>query len=84
MPGKSTTDCILALRVLVERRREFRQGMLAAYFNVKKAFHSVQLLLCEYKNLTIEGIRAKLITLLEQYCIEYWTSKSKLITSGVS
>ena len=30
-PGKSTTDRILALRVLVDRRCEFRQGMLAAY-----------------------------------------------------
>ena len=30
-PGKSTTDRILALRVLVERRLQFRQGLLAAY-----------------------------------------------------
>ena len=40
-PGKSTTDCILALRVLVEHRREFRQGMLAAYVDLKEAFDSV-------------------------------------------
>ncbi|KAG0726185.1 LINE-1 retrotransposable element ORF2 protein [Chionoecetes opilio] len=40
-PGKSTTDRILALRVLVERRREFGQGMLAAYVDLKKAFDSV-------------------------------------------
>ena len=40
-PGKSTTDRILALRVLVERRREFRQGFLAAYVDLKKAFDSV-------------------------------------------
>ncbi|KAG0711100.1 hypothetical protein GWK47_021383 [Chionoecetes opilio] len=40
-PGKSTTDCILALRVLVEHRREFRQGMLAAYVDLMKAFDSV-------------------------------------------
>ncbi|KAG0729173.1 Transposon TX1 uncharacterized protein [Chionoecetes opilio] len=40
-PGKLTTDRILALRVLVERRREFRQGMLAAYVDLKKAFDSV-------------------------------------------
>ena len=31
MPAKSLTDRILALRVLVESRREFRQGMLTAY-----------------------------------------------------
>ncbi|KAG0725535.1 Alpha-N-acetylglucosaminidase [Chionoecetes opilio] len=40
-PGKSTTDRSLALRVLVERRHEFRQGMLAAYVDLKKAFDSV-------------------------------------------
>ena len=40
-PGKSTIDRILALRVLVERRREFRQGFLAAYVDLKKAFDSV-------------------------------------------
>ncbi|KAG0730593.1 Retrovirus-related Pol polyprotein from type-2 retrotransposable element R2DM [Chionoecetes opilio] len=40
-PGKSTTDRILALRVLVERRREFRQGMLAANVDLKKAFDPV-------------------------------------------
>ena len=40
-PGKATTDRILALRVLVERRREFRQGMLAAYVDLKKALDSV-------------------------------------------
>ena len=40
-PGKSTTDRILALRVLMERRREFRQGFFAAYVDLKKAFDSV-------------------------------------------
>ncbi|KAG0714362.1 hypothetical protein GWK47_014304 [Chionoecetes opilio] len=40
-PGKSTTDRILAFRVLVERRREFRQGMLAAHVDLKKAFDSM-------------------------------------------
>ena len=35
-PGKSTTDRILAIRVLVERRRESRQGMLAVYVDLKK------------------------------------------------
>ena len=40
-PKKSTADRILALRVLVERRREFRQKMLAAYVDLKKAFDSV-------------------------------------------
>ena len=33
-PGKSTTDRILALRVLVERRLEFQQGLLAGYVDL--------------------------------------------------
>ena len=40
-PGKSTTDRILALRVLMERRREFWHGFLAAYVDLKKALDSV-------------------------------------------
>ena len=39
--GKLTTDRILALRVLMERHREFGQGMLAAYVYLKKAFNSL-------------------------------------------
>ncbi len=37
----STIDRILALRVLMERRLEFRQGLLAAYVDLKKAFDSM-------------------------------------------
>ena len=40
-PGKSTVDRILALRVIVERRREFGRGLLAAYIDLKKAFDIV-------------------------------------------
>ncbi|XP_037776630.1 uncharacterized protein LOC119573485 [Penaeus monodon] len=40
-PKKSTVDRVLALCVLVERRLEFQQGMLAAYVDLKKAFDSV-------------------------------------------
>ena len=40
-PKRSTNDRILALRVLTERRREFRQGLLAAYVDLCKAFESV-------------------------------------------
>ena len=39
-PKRSTMDGILALRVLTERRQEFRQGLLAAY-DLWKAFDSV-------------------------------------------
>ena len=38
---RSTLDHVLALRVLTERRREFRQGLLAAYVDLCKAFDSV-------------------------------------------
>ena len=40
-PKRSTIDRILALRVLTEHRREFRQGLLAAYLYLCKAFDSV-------------------------------------------
>lgn len=41
MPGKLTTVCIILLCLLVECQQEFRQGMLAAYVTLKKAFDSV-------------------------------------------
>lgn len=62
-PGKSTTDRILALRVLVERRREFRQGMLAAYVDLKKAFDSVHREAL-WDLLRLRGIPARIIGLL--------------------
>ena len=40
-PKRSTIDRILALRVLTEGRREFWQGLLAAYVDLCKAFDSV-------------------------------------------
>ena len=40
-PKRSTIDRILGLRVLTECRREFRQGLLAAYVDLCKAFDSV-------------------------------------------
>ena len=40
-PDKSTTDRILALRVLAGHRRESRQGMLAAYIDLKKAVNAL-------------------------------------------
>ncbi|KAG0715480.1 Craniofacial development protein 2 [Chionoecetes opilio] len=57
-PGKSTTDRILALRVLVERRREFRQGMLAAYVDLKKAFDSVHLISAESLEVLVMALEA--------------------------
>ncbi|KAG0728658.1 hypothetical protein GWK47_003676 [Chionoecetes opilio] len=46
--SESIADRILALRDLVERRREFRQGMLAAYVGLKKVFDSVHLKVVGY------------------------------------
>ncbi|KAG0693436.1 Transposon TX1 uncharacterized protein [Chionoecetes opilio] len=57
-PGRSTTDRILALRVLVERRREFRQGMLAAYVDLKKAFDSVHLIFAESLEVLVMALEA--------------------------
>ena len=38
---RSTNERIFALWVLIKRRREFRQGLLAAYVDLCKAFDSV-------------------------------------------
>ncbi|KAG0716086.1 hypothetical protein GWK47_010475 [Chionoecetes opilio] len=57
-PGKSTTDRFLVLRVLVERRREFRQGMLAAYVHLKKAFDSVHLIFAESLEILVMVLKA--------------------------
>ena len=40
-PKRSTVDRILGLRVLIERRLEYRWGFIAAYVDFKKAFDSV-------------------------------------------
>lgn len=41
MHSKSAIDRILSLYVLVERRREFRQGLLAAYVDLRKGFDAL-------------------------------------------
>jgi sorting nexin-29 len=62
-PKKSTIDRILALRVLIERRLEFRQRLLAAYVDLKKAFDSVHRESL-WEILRIRGIPAKIIDLI--------------------
>ena len=62
-PKKSTTDRILALRVLIERRLEYRQKLLAAYVDLKKAFDSVHRESL-WELLRLRGIPAKLISLI--------------------
>ena len=53
-------DCILAFRDLTERRQEFRQGLLAAYVDLCKAFDSVnRLKWCKAPGIC--GIHAELL-----------------------
>ena len=40
-PSKSTTNLILALRILVKCQRKFRQEMFPAYVDLKKVFDSM-------------------------------------------
>lgn len=40
-PNRSTTDCILALRLLAQQRREYCKPLLAAYVDLKAAFDSL-------------------------------------------
>ena len=62
-PKRSTTDRILGLRVLTERKREFRQGLLAAYVDLRKAFDSVNREAL-WRLLDLRGIPPKLISLI--------------------
>jgi Reverse transcriptase (RNA-dependent DNA polymerase) len=62
-PGRSTTDRVLALNLLAQKRREFRQPLYAAYIDLKAAFDSIDRDVL-YKLLKIIGIPEKLILLL--------------------
>ena len=73
---RSMIDRILALRVLTECRREFRQGLLAADVDLCKAFDSVNWDALE-RILGLRGVPPKLINLMSElysgteYC-EMW------------
>ena len=64
-PKRSTIDRILALRVLIERRREFWQGLLAAYVDLCKAFNSVNRDAI-WRILGLRGVPPKLIDLMSE------------------
>ena len=64
-PKRSTIDHILALRVLTECRREFRQGLLAAYVDLCKAFDSVNRDAL-WRILGLPGVPPKLIDLMSE------------------
>ena len=58
-------DCILAIWVLTERRREFQQGMLAADVDLCKAFHPVNQDAL-WRILDLCGVPPKLINLISE------------------
>ncbi|CAH1270907.1 Hypp4507 [Branchiostoma lanceolatum] len=62
-PGRSTVDRILTLRLLAEKRREFRKPLYAAYVDLKQAFDSVDRPAL-WMILKILGVPAKLLNLL--------------------
>ena len=63
-PKKSTVDRILALRVLIERRREFRKPFLGAYVDFRKAFDAVHKGSL-WKLFYLHGIPSKIIALIQ-------------------
>ena len=64
-PKRSTIDRILALRVLTERSREFRQGLLAACVDRCKAFDSVNRDVL-WRILGLRGVPPNLIDLMSE------------------
>ncbi|XP_047492008.1 uncharacterized protein LOC125041210 [Penaeus chinensis] len=62
-PGKFTINCILTLRVIVERRREFGRGLFLAYIDLKKAFDLVHRELL-WEILRLGGIPTQIIGLI--------------------
>lgn len=64
-PKKSAIDRILALRVLCERKREFRQGLLAAYVDLRKAFDSVNRDAL-WRILSLRGVSPELVNLISE------------------
>ena len=62
---EATIDRILALQVLTERRRVFRQGLLAAYVDLCKAFDSVNWDAL-WSILGLRGVPPRLINLMSE------------------
>ena len=63
LSGMRTVDRILALRVLTERLRDFRIGLLTAYVDLRKAFDSVNRDVL-WRILALRGIPPKLVNLI--------------------
>ena len=64
-PKRSTIDRTLALQVLTKRRREFRQGLLAAYVDLCKVFDPVNQDAL-WRILGLRGVLPKLIDLMSE------------------
>ena len=64
-PKRSMIYRILALRVLIECKRKFQQGLLAADVDLCKAFHSINWDVL-WKNLGLHGVLPKLINLMSE------------------
>ena len=62
-PKRSTIDHTLAPRILTEHRREFQQGLLAAYVDLCKVFDSVNQDAL-WRILGLRGVPPKLINLM--------------------
>ena len=67
---KSSIDRILALRALIERLRDFRSGLSAAYVDLDKAFDSVNRDVL-WRILALRGIPPKLVNMI--YVLDYDT-----------
>ena len=77
-PNRSTIDLILALWVLTKCRQEFRQGLLAAYVDLPKAFNSVNRDAL-WRILGLRGVTPKLIDLTSEL---YSGTESAVSCSG--
>ena len=65
--GRSTLDRVLALNLLAQERREYRQPLYAAYVDLKAAFDSIDRKAL-YLLLAIIGILEKLVALFRALC----------------
>ena len=77
---KSAVNRILGLRVLTERLRDFRTGLLAVYVDLRKAFDSVNRDLL-WRILALRGIPPKLVKLISGL---YFGTESALWCDGTN
>ena len=76
-PKRSTIDRILALRVLIERKRDYRQRLVAAYVDLRKAFDSVDRGSL-WRVLELRGIPPRLVRLISAL----YTDTSSVVRCG--